>query len=175
MLSCIPDILAMHRNSDAIALVAPDNTTLTFRQLYEHTLAQADALRAMGIHRHSRVAVVLPEGPELATSFLTVTQYAICVPVNPVFSESELINYFEDVGAKHLIVQAGEADMEQRATRLRDMSIIRQLNIRGEIVVCGPSVIAEYENDTKQRNRRFRMAGSEPEIRAISMPMVFFF
>ncbi len=117
----------MHRNSDAIALIAPDHTRLTYRQLYEHTLSQAEALRAMGIQRHSRVAVVLPEGPELATAFLTVTQCAICVPVNPAFSESEFINYFEDVSATHLIVQAGEADLARQATRLRDMPVIELL------------------------------------------------
>ena len=39
----------------------------------------------MGIGRHDRVAVVLPNGPELAVAILAVAASAACAPMNPAY------------------------------------------------------------------------------------------
>ncbi len=51
-------------------------------------------LRAMGIGRRDRVAVVLPNGPELAVAILTVEACAVCVPLNPAYGTEELERSF---------------------------------------------------------------------------------
>ena len=57
---------------DAIALTAPGLPALTFaglRALIDATIA---ALNEAGIGRDDRVAIVLPNGPEMATAFVAV-------------------------------------------------------------------------------------------------------
>ena len=41
----------------------------------------------MGIARHDRVVVVLPNGPEMALAFLTVAASAVCAPLNPAYAD----------------------------------------------------------------------------------------
>ena len=64
-------------------------------------------LRAMGIGRHDRVAVVLPNGPEMAVAILTVAASAVCAPMNPAYGAEELDRYFADLRPRALITAAG--------------------------------------------------------------------
>ena len=64
-------------------------------------------LRAMGIGRHDRVAVVLPNGPEMAVAILAVAASAACAPMNPAYRAEELDRYFADLRPRALITQAG--------------------------------------------------------------------
>ena len=61
----------------------------------------------MGIGRHDRIAVVLPNGPELAVAILTVAASAACAPLNPAYGAEELDRYFADLHPRALITQAG--------------------------------------------------------------------
>jgi acyl-CoA synthetase (AMP-forming)/AMP-acid ligase II len=47
-------------------------------------------LRALGIGRRDRVAVVLPNGPEMAVAVLTVVAVAAGVPMNPAYTTEEV-------------------------------------------------------------------------------------
>jgi acyl-CoA synthetase (AMP-forming)/AMP-acid ligase II len=44
----------------------------------------------MGIGRHDRVGVVLPNGPEMAMAVLSVAASAACAPINPAYGNEEL-------------------------------------------------------------------------------------
>mmetsp|Transcript_57726 Transcript_57726/g.172267 ORF Transcript_57726/g.172267 Transcript_57726/m.172267 type:complete len:1239 (-) Transcript_57726:91-3807(-) len=48
------------------------------------------ALHSMGFGRGHRIAVVLPNGPELAMAILSISNWASCVPLNAAGSTSEL-------------------------------------------------------------------------------------
>ena len=63
--SSIPGLLENHarRSPDALAIHAAERTPLIYVQLYRHIGEVGGALRAMGIGRRDRVAVVLPNGP----------------------------------------------------------------------------------------------------------------
>ena len=63
-------------------------------------------LHAMGLGRNDRVALVLPNGPEMAVAFLAVAASATCAPLNPAYSADEFDFYLADLHAKALIVQA---------------------------------------------------------------------
>ena len=68
----------------APAIAAPDRITLThggLRRLIGETAAQ---LHALGLGRGDRVAIVLPNGPEMATAFVAVAAAAATAPLNPV-------------------------------------------------------------------------------------------
>ena len=53
------------------------------------------------------MAVVLPNGPEMAVTILTVAASATCAPMNPAYGAEELDRYFADLRPRALITSAG--------------------------------------------------------------------
>lgn len=102
----IRDFLTTGADS-AVALRAPDTHPLThaaLRALVDRTVA---SLNAMGIGRGDRVAIVLPNGPAMASAFLGVAAGAASAPLNPAYRAEEFEFYLKDLSAKGLIVEAG--------------------------------------------------------------------
>jgi acyl-CoA synthetase (AMP-forming)/AMP-acid ligase II/acyl carrier protein len=103
----LPDLLREAANRfpgriaiDAPACVAP----LDYARLEVHNVQSAERLAALGIRRGDRVAVVLDNGPEMATAFLAVTAAATCAPLNPAYGAAEFEFYLSDLQAKAVIV-----------------------------------------------------------------------
>ena len=93
----------------APALSAPARAPLSFgglRQLIDDTLA---ALNAWGIGRNDRVAIVLPNGPEMASCFIACASGVASAPLNPAYRADEFEFYLSDLNAKALIVEAGSS------------------------------------------------------------------
>ncbi len=111
------------RLSDAPAILAPGRAPLSYGGLFQHIRKMGRRLRAMGIGRHDRVAVVLPNGPETAVANLTVAAYATCVPMNPAFGSEELDRYFADLRPRALITQPGN-DSARRVALSRGVRIL---------------------------------------------------
>ena len=63
----------------------------------------------MGIRRNDRIALVLPNGPEMAVACIAVAACATSAPLNPAYRASEFDSYLADLNAKALIVQSGIA------------------------------------------------------------------
>jgi acyl-CoA synthetase (AMP-forming)/AMP-acid ligase II len=95
------------RIPDAPAVLAPGRAPLTYGRLYQHIDRTGNALRAMGIGRRDRLAVVLPNGPEMAVAIVTAAASAACAPINPAYAAEELERYFADLRPRALIMQAG--------------------------------------------------------------------
>src|SRR5262245_49107903 len=93
---CLPHLLEHHarRIPEAPAILAPGRAPLTYSRLYQHIESAGHALQAMGIGRHDRIAVVLPNGPEMAVAVLTAAANAVCVAMNPAYQDAELEKYF---------------------------------------------------------------------------------
>src|SRR6516165_4789166 len=106
---CIPHLLEHQAKCipDAPAILAPGRAPLTYGRLYQHIDKMGRALRATGIGRRDRVAVVLPNGPELAVAILTVEAIAVCAPLNPAYGTEELGSYLADLRPRALITQPG--------------------------------------------------------------------
>jgi len=83
------------------------------------------ALNAMGIDADDRVAIVLPNGPEMATAFITVAQAATTAPLNPAYREDEYAFYLEDLKAKALLVGADDQGPAVQAATKLGMAILR--------------------------------------------------
>ena len=91
------------------AISAPGRKPLTFSNLctlIDHTIAD---LHERGIGIGSRVAIVLPNGPEMATAFIAVACAATAAPLNPAYTESEFAFYLADLDIELLIVAEGES------------------------------------------------------------------
>ncbi len=92
---------------DTPAIGAPGRAWLThggLRTLAGRTVA---ALNDMGIGRGDRVALVAPNGPEAASSFVAIACGATTAPLNPAYKADEFDFYLGDLNAKALVVMAG--------------------------------------------------------------------
>jgi acyl-CoA synthetase (AMP-forming)/AMP-acid ligase II/acyl carrier protein len=126
LFSCLPHLLEYQakRIPGAPAILAPGRAPLTYGSLYQHVDGMGSALRAMGLGRHDRIAVVLPNGPELAVAILTVEANAVCAPLNPAYGAEELERYFVDLQPRAVIVQPGMNSPVRRAALSRGVRVI---------------------------------------------------
>src|SRR4029077_1598430 len=124
--SCLPHLLEhqARRIPDAPAILAPGRAPLTYRHLYEHIDKMGRTLRAAGIGNRDRVAIVLPNGPEMPVAVLAVAGCAACSPVNPAFGAEELDRYFADLRPRALITQAGTEAPARRVALSRGIRVI---------------------------------------------------
>src|SRR5712691_1387415 len=97
---------AAAQEPEAPALLAPGRSSLTYSALLELVSGTAGGLRASGIGPEDRVALLGENGPEAASAFLSVAQAAAVAPLNPAYRAQELAFYFEDLGAKAIVVSA---------------------------------------------------------------------
>lgn len=91
---------------DAVALAAPSLTSLTFAALRAQIAETIEALNTVGIGVNDRVAIVLPNGPAMATAFLSIAAGATAAPLNPAYRGDEFAFYLSDLKARALIIEA---------------------------------------------------------------------
>ncbi len=94
-------------HDDVVAISAPSMTDLLYRGLREQTSATVEALQSVGLTPRDRVAIVLPNGPEMAVAFIAVASAVASAPLNPAYRAEEFEFYLTDLQAKALIVEAG--------------------------------------------------------------------
>jgi acyl-CoA synthetase (AMP-forming)/AMP-acid ligase II/acyl carrier protein len=133
------------RVPDAPAILAPGREPLSYGILRRHLRVTEQTLRSLGIGRHDRVAVVLPNGPELAVATLAVAATASCAPVNPSYGAEELDRYFADLQPRALIAQAGIESAARRMARARGIRLI-ELSVFAE-AAAGLFTLAGERND----------------------------
>jgi acyl-CoA synthetase (AMP-forming)/AMP-acid ligase II len=99
-------------------------------------------LNGMGIGRGDRVAMVLPNGPEMAAAFVAVTCAAIAAPLNPAYCADEFDFYLRDLKAKCLIVQRGVASVARLAAAALGIAIVELLPCGGpgDFVLCPEAI-----------------------------------
>jgi acyl-CoA synthetase (AMP-forming)/AMP-acid ligase II len=112
------------RIPDEPAILAPGRATLTYGRLHQHVRQMGRTLRSMGIGRHDRVALLLPNGPEMPVAILAVQAVAACAPVNPDYKTEEIDRYFADLRASALITQARIDSAARRVALLRGIKVI---------------------------------------------------
>jgi len=100
---------------DAPAIGAPGGVrSLSYRDLRTLVRQTVDTLNGLAIGRGDRVAIVLPNGPEMASAFIAVAAGAATAPLNPGYPAHDLEFYLGDLRPKALVLEAG-ADVPARA------------------------------------------------------------
>ena len=127
---------------DAPAILAPGRSALGFAGLWQQVSELAAALQSLGATPSTRVAVVLPNGPEMATAFLGTAACSICAPLNPAYQAAELRFYLEDLRAQVVIVRQGELGPV--------VSVAKELGL----------AVLEIESDAALPAGQFRIAAS---------------
>ena len=100
------DLLARGADS-APAIGAPGRKSLTYAGLRDLARRTVADLNGMGIGRNDRVAIVLPNGPEMAAAFVAIAAGATTAPLNPGYKADEFAFYLGDLNARALVIQQG--------------------------------------------------------------------
>jgi acyl-CoA synthetase (AMP-forming)/AMP-acid ligase II len=108
----------------APAILAPGRAPLTYSRLHQLIDKVGRKLRAMGIGHRDRIAVVLPNGPELAVAVFAVATIGACAPLNPAYGSDELDRYLADLRPRALITLAGSDSPARRAALSRGIRVI---------------------------------------------------
>jgi oxalate---CoA ligase len=126
MSAVLKDLLA--RGADAApALSAPGRSALSFGQLRALIDQTVAALNAVGIGRNDRVAIVLPNGPEMAACFIACASGVASAPLNPAYRADEFEFYLQDLHAKALVVEAGSTSPAVDVARKLGVAVIELL------------------------------------------------
>ncbi len=91
----------------APALAAPARASLSYAGLRRQVARTLGTLNTLGIGRNDRIAIVLPNGPEMAAAFVGVAAGATACPLNPAYRPEEFEFYLTDLGVTALLVDAG--------------------------------------------------------------------
>ncbi len=130
----------------APAIGAPGRASLTFDGLRDLVRRTVNDLNGMGIGRGDRVAIVLPNGPEMAAAFLAIGAGATTAPLNPAYRAEEFDFYLSDLGAKALVVQQGMETPSRAVAEARGISIVELIpeadGPAGGFVLRGPPTLA---------------------------------
>jgi oxalate---CoA ligase len=117
------DVVRDHaqRTPDALAILAPGRPPLDYRGLSHALDATIERLAAAGFGRGDRVALALPDGPELAVALMAVSGCATCVPLNSTLDETSYRVAFSRLRVDALIVPLAATSADDTpATRTAD-------------------------------------------------------
>ena len=107
------------------AIVTPDGLVLTHAELRAEVDRLAGRLRALGLGAGDRIAIVVPNGPEMAIAFLAAACTGCAAPLNPKYRTEELRFYVDDLGARALITRPDESGSDARdAARAADAGVL---------------------------------------------------
>ena len=105
--------------TDEPAIGAPERPALSYGELLALVATTVEKLNALGIGIGDRVAIVLPNGPEMATAFVSIASGATSAPLNPAYRAEELEFYLSDLNAKAIVLDsAGHEAAESVAAKL---------------------------------------------------------
>jgi oxalate---CoA ligase len=97
----IDDIVSIDPHRPAV--YSPASKPLAYAGLQNLVRQTATHLEQSGVSTTDRVGVLLPQGAENAMVCLSLMSAAICVPLNPGYTRSELDERFEQLGINALI------------------------------------------------------------------------
>lgn len=145
-------------DADAVALAAPGRDPLTYAQLRAFSDRTADALNAMGIGGGDRVAIVLPNGPEMASAFLAVARVATAAPLNPAYRREEFEFYLSDLNARALLILEG---MESPACEVASQRAIPIIEVEIDPAKPAGEFSLKPHASASMRSNRSTVAGAD--------------
>ena len=138
----------------AIALSAPGRQSMKYDQLRHHVDKIGQQLAGQGLRSSDRVAIVLPNGPEMAASFLAVASYMSAAPLNPAYKQSEYEFYLSDLKPALVIIEQDSDNPVRKAAAALGIPVAEAKVT--EDMVAGAFLLFETEADIEP-------AGTEQE------------
>jgi len=116
--------LLQNGSDDDVAVSGPDRSALSYRDLRVQVTYTIESLNNFGIGRNDRVAIVLPNGPEMATAFVSIACCATTAPLNPAYTPDEFDFYLSDIGARALLVEQDSDSPAVAAAQARNIQVL---------------------------------------------------
>ena len=93
------------QNDDLIFLTSEKNEKLSYGEFKIFNEKISRQLAATNVKNSDRAAIVLPNGPLMASSFLSISSYMSAAPLNPSYKQEEFDFYLDDLKPKFLLVE----------------------------------------------------------------------
>lgn len=135
----------------ATAIATSGTPPLTYGGFRDLITRGVTALNDAGIGRGDRVAIVLPNGPEMATAFVVVSSAATAAPLNPGYRADEFEFYMSDISAKALVVDAGSTSPAIAVAQKLGMIVVElradSANGAGAFTLAAPAASSKPEKE----------------------------
>ena len=108
------------------ALIVPDSgEVLTYTQVAARVEALAQRLAGLGVRRGDRVALALPNGPDVVLLLLAVTALgAAAAPLNPAYTATEYGFFLTDIAPRLMLIPASGAAAATAAAAAAGITVI---------------------------------------------------
>ncbi|MBI3977648.1 MAG: non-ribosomal peptide synthetase [Chloroflexi bacterium] len=123
---CLHHLIELHarRSPASIAVLAPGRSPLTYGQLQQQMVETVETLNRMGYGRGDRLAVVLPNGPEMAVAYLAVAAGMACAPLNPASTVGEYEHALSNLRLSGVLVHSGLDSPVRDVARARGIPVV---------------------------------------------------
>ena len=112
-------------SDEATAIRAPDREPLSYAELGKQMWRTGRALRGAGIGPQDHVAIVLPNGPAMASAFVCISPWCAAAPLNPAYKADEFDFYLSDLDAAALVAAEGANGPALAVAERRGLSVLR--------------------------------------------------
>ncbi|MDX1404145.1 MAG: acyl--CoA ligase [Woeseiaceae bacterium] len=154
----IRELLDVGRDDD-IALAGADRAPLTYAGLRKQVADTVATLNDLGIGRNDRIAIVLPNGPQMASAFVCLACGATTAPLNPAYTRDEYDFYLSDLGAKALLVEQGSDSPAVSAAQTRGIRVLELCAGAGD--TAGRFTVKAADDETSTAATREGMAAAD--------------
>jgi oxalate---CoA ligase len=135
------------------ALIVPDTAeVLTYAQVARQVETLAQRLAALGVRRGDRVALSLPNGPDVVLLLLAITTLgAAAAPLNPAYTDPEYQFYLADIAPRLLLIpDSGAAAATAAATATVTTLAGVRASADGPPDLVGPAPAASRQPKSEQ-------------------------
>jgi acyl-CoA synthetase (AMP-forming)/AMP-acid ligase II len=91
---------------DNIAITAPGRPGINYKTLKQQVEALSVILNSIDYKKKPRIAIIMPNGPEMALAFLATSSFATAAPLNPQYQAADLRFYLSDLNADALLIHS---------------------------------------------------------------------
>ena len=105
-MASICNILTAHTGPQAVG--APNQPWLSGPDLLRLATETQTTLNHAGIGRGDRLAIVLPNGPQMATAFVSIAACCTAAPLNPAYKTEEFTFYLNDLKPCAIVLMPGD-------------------------------------------------------------------
>jgi acyl-CoA synthetase (AMP-forming)/AMP-acid ligase II len=137
------------------ALMDGENTVLTYSSLSKHIDSSIQRVNSFGLGRGDRIAVVLPNGPTMASAFVTIASGATIAPLNPSYRYDEFEFYLKDLEAQAVVLMSGEDSEARQVAQSLSIPILELIPTNGAAGL--------FDLDGARVNRKIKAGPAEPD------------
>jgi acyl-CoA synthetase (AMP-forming)/AMP-acid ligase II len=149
--------LLAHPEPRRPALVVPDTgQALTYGQLATRVETLSQRLAGLGVRRGDRVALALPNGPDIVLLLLAITALgAAAAPLNPAYTESEFGFFLSDIAPRLMLVPASGAAAASAAADVAGTALLAV-----QPATDGPPQLLTADGGAAGMQRSFEQGGA---------------